>query len=75
VSLVLPDPPEWRSVPQGLPHWPYVQAVDDALTARGIPLGTVRASRVCDLFCRWQRDGTWAGIVTRLQTEAKGLII
>ncbi|MGP4052964.1 DUF6292 family protein [Streptomyces sp. 2A115] len=28
-----------------LPHWPYVQAVDDALTARGIPPGTVRADR------------------------------
>ncbi|MEV7076610.1 DUF6292 family protein [Streptomyces sp. NPDC093990] len=25
-----------------MPHWPYVQAVDDALTARGIPPGTVR---------------------------------
>ncbi|MEU2206497.1 IS5 family transposase [Streptomyces hygroscopicus] len=32
--------------------------------------------RVCDLFRCWQRDGTWAGIVTRLQAEAdaKGLI-
>ncbi|WP_449352317.1 DUF6292 family protein [Streptomyces shaanxiensis] len=40
---MLLDPPEWRSVPQGLPHWPYVQAVDDALIARGIPPGTVRA--------------------------------
>ncbi|GGJ58559.1 hypothetical protein [Streptomyces brasiliensis] len=28
---------------QGLPHWPYVKAVDEALTARGIPPGTVRA--------------------------------
>ncbi|WP_405531500.1 transposase [Streptomyces canus] len=29
-----------------------------------------------DLFRRWQRDGAWARIVTRLQTEAdaKGLI-
>ncbi|MEU6444818.1 DUF6292 family protein [Streptomyces sp. NPDC047046] len=44
MSLVLLDPPQWRSVPQGLPHWPYVQAVDDALTARGIPPGSVRAS-------------------------------
>ncbi|MFI0515794.1 DUF6292 family protein [Streptomyces sp. WSLK1-5] len=39
---MLLDPPQWRSAPQGLPHWPYVQAVDDALTARGIPPGTVR---------------------------------
>ncbi|WP_331731968.1 IS5 family transposase (plasmid) [Streptomyces avidinii] len=32
--------------------------------------------RVCDLFRRWQRDGTWARILTRLQAEAaaKGLI-
>lgn len=30
---------------QRLPHWPYVQAVDEALTARGIPPGTVRADR------------------------------
>ncbi|MFF0087996.1 DUF6292 family protein [Streptomyces canus] len=27
-----------------MPHWPYLQAVDDALTARGIPPGTVRVS-------------------------------
>jgi hypothetical protein len=27
-----------------MPHWPYVQAVDDALTARNIPPGIVRAS-------------------------------
>jgi hypothetical protein len=36
------DPPGPRGAPQGMPHWPYVQAVDDALTARGIPPGTVR---------------------------------
>ncbi|MFE9799964.1 IS5 family transposase [Streptomyces goshikiensis] len=32
--------------------------------------------RVYDLFRRWQRDGTWAGILDRLQAEAdaKGLI-
>ncbi|WP_279628741.1 IS5 family transposase [Streptomyces subrutilus] len=32
--------------------------------------------RVYDLFRRWQRDGTWAEILTRLQAEAdvKGLI-
>ncbi len=32
--------------------------------------------RVYDLFRRWQRDGTWAWIVTQLQAEAdaKGLI-
>ncbi|MEU9167776.1 DUF6292 family protein [Streptomyces sp. NPDC048420] len=41
---MLLDPPGLRGAPQGMPHWPYVQAVDDALTARGIPPGTVRAS-------------------------------
>jgi len=32
--------------------------------------------RVYDLFRRWQRDGTWARILSRLQAEAdaKGLI-
>ncbi|MER5950276.1 IS5 family transposase [Streptomyces sp. NPDC001904] len=32
--------------------------------------------RAYDLFRRWQRDGTWAGLVTQLQAEAdaKGLI-
>lgn len=32
--------------------------------------------RVYDLFRRWQRDGSWARILTRLQAEAdaKGLI-
>ncbi|MFJ8782244.1 DUF6292 family protein [Streptomyces sp. NPDC102476] len=41
---MLLDPPGPRGAPQGMPHWPYVKAVDDALTARGIPPGTVRAS-------------------------------
>ncbi|WP_405675445.1 DUF6292 family protein (plasmid) [Streptomyces canus] len=41
---MLLDPPGPRGAPQGMPHWPYVQAVDDALTMRGIPPGTVRAS-------------------------------
>ncbi|MEU6258625.1 hypothetical protein [Streptomyces sp. NPDC047043] len=40
---MLLDPPGWPGRPQGLPHWPYVQAVDAALTARGIPPGVVRA--------------------------------
>ncbi len=37
---------------------------------------TGRWDRVYDLFRRWQRDGTWAGILTALQAEAdaKGLI-
>ncbi|WP_326658657.1 DUF6292 family protein [Streptomyces canus] len=41
---MLLDPPGPRGKPQGMPHWPYVKAVDHALTARGIPPGTVRAS-------------------------------
>ncbi|MGK3943394.1 DUF6292 family protein [Streptomyces caeruleatus] len=38
------DLSQWPGLPEGLPHWPYVQAVDDALTARGIPPGIVRAN-------------------------------
>lgn len=41
---MLLDPPGWPGAPQELPHWPYVQAVDAALTARGIPPGTVRVN-------------------------------
>lgn len=41
---MLLDPPGWRSKSEVLPHWPYVKAIDAALTARGIPPGTVRAS-------------------------------
>jgi len=40
---VLLEPPGWPGRPEGLPHWPYVRAVDDALAARGIPPGSVRA--------------------------------
>lgn len=41
---MLLDPPGLtRGWPQRLPHWPYVQAVDAALTGHGIPPGTVRA--------------------------------
>ncbi|MFE6946052.1 DUF6292 family protein [Streptomyces chartreusis] len=41
---MLLEPPGWSVQPEGLPHWPYVRAVDDALAARGIPPGSVRAS-------------------------------
>ncbi|MGI5413922.1 DUF6292 family protein [Streptomyces chartreusis] len=41
---MLLEPPGWGGRPEGLPHWPYVRAVDDALAARGIPPGSVRAS-------------------------------
>lgn len=40
---MLLDPHEGRGVPQELPHWPCAQAVDDALTARGLAPGSVRA--------------------------------
>ncbi|MET9913401.1 hypothetical protein ABZZ74_42710 [Streptomyces sp. NPDC006476] len=36
------NPPSLGAAQQ-LPHWPYLEAVDDALTRRGIPPGTVRA--------------------------------
>ncbi|WP_371571271.1 DUF6292 family protein [Streptomyces canus] len=39
---MLLDPPGPRGKAQGMPHWPYVKAVDAALTKRGIPPGTVR---------------------------------
>ncbi|AZP14740.1 hypothetical protein EJC51_47295 [Streptomyces aquilus] len=40
---MLLEPPGWPGRPEGLPHWPYVRAVDDALAARGIPPGSVHA--------------------------------
>lgn len=40
---MLVDPPGPRGAPQGMPHRPYIQAVDDALTARGVPPDTIRA--------------------------------
>ncbi len=41
---MLLDPPGWHRVwSHGLPHWPYVQAVEQALTDRGLPPGIVRA--------------------------------
>lgn len=40
---VLLQPPGWIP-PDPLPHWPYAQAVDEVLTARGIPAGVVRVN-------------------------------
>ena len=37
---------------------------------RNVPEGYGPWDWVCDLFRRWQRDGTWAAILTQLQTEA-----
>ncbi|GGW76830.1 DUF6292 family protein [Streptomyces galilaeus] len=42
---MLLDPPGWPGFPEALPHWRYVQAVDRALSDRGIPPGIVRADR------------------------------
>ncbi|MFI1414991.1 hypothetical protein ACH4Y0_34430 [Streptomyces sp. NPDC020707] len=38
------DPPGLLD-PTLLPHWPYAEAVDQGLTGRGIPPGTVRIER------------------------------
>ncbi|MEU8851915.1 DUF6292 family protein [Streptomyces sp. NPDC048564] len=43
--MILNPPGLTPGAAQRLPHWPYVQAVDEALTERGIPPGTVRADR------------------------------
>ncbi|MBT2423692.1 hypothetical protein J7F01_40965 [Streptomyces sp. ISL-22] len=48
---MLLDPPGWQGRTQGLPLWPYVQAADEALAARGIPPGSVRAD------CTTREDG------------------
>lgn len=44
---------------------------------RDLPAEYGRWSRVYDLFRRWQRNGTWHRILTRLQTlaDAKGTIV
>ncbi|MEU3342434.1 DUF6292 family protein [Streptomyces sp. NPDC006668] len=43
--MILNPPGLGPGAAQQLPHWPYLQAVDDALTRRGIPPGSVRADR------------------------------
>lgn len=42
---MLLDPPGWPGLPEALPHWPYVQALDRALSDHGIPPGIGRANR------------------------------
>ncbi|WP_234329816.1 IS5 family transposase [Streptomyces viridochromogenes] len=65
------------------PEWTRRQLIDGIRwrTRTGAPWRDVPGrygprDRVYDLFRRWQRDGTWARIVTQLQAEAdvKGLI-
>lgn len=43
--MILNPPGLTAGSAQRPPHWPYLQAVDEALTGRGIPPGTVRADR------------------------------
>ncbi|MDX2622698.1 IS5 family transposase [Streptomyces sp. WI03-5b] len=69
---------------QGRPRvWPRRRLIDGIRwrTRTGVPWRDLPErfgpwDRVYDLFRRWQRDGTWARILTRLQSEAdaKGLI-
>ncbi|MFE6856935.1 transposase [Streptomyces sp. NPDC057674] len=75
-------------LPQGVkpgrpPVWMRRQLIDGVRwrTRTGAPWRDVPErygpwDRVCDLFRSWQRDGTWARIVTQLRAEAdaKGLI-
>jgi hypothetical protein len=75
---VLLDPPGWPGRPQGLPHWPYVQAVDEALAARGIAPGIVRADvrsrqRGLTAYMRLGWDASRAGGLggIRLQWEER----
>ncbi|MFE6847997.1 IS5 family transposase [Streptomyces sp. NPDC057686] len=73
-----------RGVKPGRPQvWTRRQLIDGIRwrTRTGAPWRDVPErygpwDRVYDLFRRWQRDGTWARILTRLQAEAdaKGLI-
>ncbi|MFJ3310333.1 DUF6292 family protein [Streptomyces sp. NPDC086549] len=43
--MLLEPPGLTPAGPKRLPHWPYLEAVDDALTCRGIPPGKVRIER------------------------------
>ncbi|MFD7631629.1 IS5 family transposase, partial [Streptomyces sp. NPDC059851] len=73
-----------RGIKPGRPQvWTRRQLIDGIRwrTRTGAPWRDVPErygpwDRVYDLFRRWQRDGTWAGILTQLQAEAdaKGLI-
>lgn len=65
------------------PVWPRRQLIDGVrfrvrtgVPWRDVPVEYGPWGRVYDLFRRWQRDGTWHRILTRLQSlsEAKGAI-
>ncbi|WP_367325959.1 DUF6292 family protein [Streptomyces sp. HUAS ZL42] len=78
VRPVLPDPPGWPGRPQKLPHWPYVKAVDEALAARGIAPGIVRADvrtrqrgLTTYMLLRWDASRTGGRGGIRLQWEER----
>ncbi|MEV8547911.1 transposase [Streptomyces sp. NPDC051572] len=65
------------------PVWPRRQLIDGirfrvrtGVPWRDVPVKYGPWGRIYDLFCRWQRDGTWQRIFTRLQSlaDAKGAI-
>ncbi|MEV6147375.1 IS5 family transposase [Streptomyces sp. NPDC051992] len=65
------------------PVWPRRQLIDGirfrvrtGVPWRDVPVEYGPWGRVYDLFRRWQRDGTWHGVLTRLQflADAKGAI-
>ncbi|WP_406324192.1 IS5 family transposase [Streptomyces sp. NBC_01637] len=65
------------------PVWPRRQLIDGirfrvrtGVPWRDIPIEYGPWSRIYDLFRRWQRNGTWQRILTRLQSlaDAKGAI-
>ncbi len=65
------------------PVWPRRQLIDGirfrvrtGIPWRDVPVEYGPWGRVYDLFRRWQRDGTWHRILTRLQalSDAKGAI-
>ncbi|MCX4486633.1 IS5 family transposase [Streptomyces anulatus] len=66
------------------PVWPRRRSIDGmrfrvrtGVPWRDMPVEQGPWGRVYDLFRRWQRDGTWQRILTRLQSlaDAKGAIV
>jgi transposase len=64
------------------PVWPRRQLIDGIRFRvrtgawRDVPVEYGPWSRIYDLFRRWQRNGTWQQVLTRLQSlaDAKGAI-
>jgi hypothetical protein len=71
MTAVLLDPPGWPGL---RPHWPYVSAVDQALTDRGIPPGIVRVdSALRPYYETDRRDPIYALLVWDVsRTGARG---